>query len=403
MSRSPKTTRIMAAAGAALIVLLGGGCGSSQITEPAKVELAPDETEIAARDDSAALEAWVSEIDGAWAELGEGRIKLFFHRNTAVHTDDSSAPWLAWLRGEAGLYDDFAKRLDELPTDSVIEPSAVSFATVVRDASSTLGLAADGMTAGNTNETSDVLINTYHQVWLECFKLQDAVAAVNLPIIDCAESGEPPAVPVTPTDGPPILALGNYDAVDAGSYRTEGFARPFTFTLPEPMRLVVNSHDIELAPVGDEGQLTFWIVAPDSLPIPGTPYGAIGDTVPFPADLGSWLAEIPVTISDTGTTQVGDLSVPYWTIPLPDDATQVGVDDWVFADFDDSFQLFPLREGMTLWQVPHPDGPLVVFGAAKFEIPGAPGLDEITAFMESILVTIEVPKQADRFTRPGDR
>jgi hypothetical protein len=235
---------------------------------------------------------------------------------------------------------------------------------------------------------------------LACFPFQDAVAAANasFPLIDCANSSDDPnEFDIQPRGTGDLPARFQAD-VEAGTYQFEGFARPFAIEFAEPISIELFANNSELRPIGDweePAYYAFWIVAPDQLPTPGTPHGPIDETVPFPDDLGSWLSDSGFEILAEGTTELADGAAPYWTVGVPDWTIETAGGGLVFATFTnvpgqgaDGQQVYPIRHNSTVWQIPHPAGPLVVIAPEKWEIPGHPGIDELTDLVATIISTI---------------
>jgi len=234
-----------------------------------------------------------------------------------------------------------------------------------------------------------------------CFDLQSAVDDAGVGLIDCTGSSEEPS-DLEPGDGGGVtnVGTGEHTLAAGGPYLFDGFSRPIELTFAENMRATVTENTIQLAPEFDQGELTFWILATDEIADPATMVAGevqadISATVPVPDDLGTWASQLPIPVVSSGVSTFNGVDVPWWRLegppPLdgedgPRDPAAFGM--WGFADLEDSFQIYWIRAGNIFWQIPHPEGSLIVSGWPPYEIPDSPSADEKFDYIESVLATL---------------
>ena len=398
--------------------LLLGACGASGAGETAESSEAPGTTEAAipettvttppttatpttAQGDVADAELWITAVGEKHQALQKEFFRILIEEfSVEVQTDDTLIPLVNFWRAQATAADSFADELNDPPPGFALVEPTKTFAEAVRAFSqasrdTSADAEDDPILQGSLVDVEEVASygdrqrEAGTQLELACFAFQETVADLGLALVDCVgASDDQPSEPTTGPEGEAILELGGYDELAPAVYSMPNFAIPFSFELQGETRIAIFENDIILAPSDDEGPLEFYIVAPTEIAKPGEPFGAATDLIPMPADLGEWLAANPLGIESTGTTLVSGVEVPYWTL---NSTEELGPDDfWDFVDFPDSPQRYGVRQGATFWQIPHPDGDLVVYGLPKPEIPDSATPEEFFAYMESIVSTINL-------------
>lgn len=222
-----------------------------------------------------------------------------------------------------------------------------------------------------------------------CFALAEKVADAGFGIVDCTGSEDRVAEQAT---GPGPVPVGRHDLSEPGVYSFDTLPRPFSIEIAEPTSVVVGEEGVEFT-VEEAGDAPFFhVVAVDEIVDPAFLLDYDGpftfDQMVPTDDLAGWFDQLPFEV-DTGITLVGDVEVPYWRLL---DVEFSGGDLPMFVWASSSLQGGHLiTPGSVFWEVPHPDGSLIVYANKVVEAPDDVSGIERLAIGEDFLALLRVP------------
>lgn len=417
------TRRKMTEAASLLVVvaLLLGACGDSAdpASEVAAQPTSTPEQPVTSSTDSAdgTSEAWAEGVADGWDRLFEDLSTNYWDDfYLDIQADDTIEPWVVWFQSDANVLETFGALVTDAPDDTALTEASSVFGAAIAGSVEQLRSLADEIAADPQFEGS-LLDNTalddvaadhaqaMAAVTDACFPFQKAVADAGLALIDCANTGDGPVEVIEASQGPPALPVGFNGEPQPGVYEMADFARPFAMSFALPVWVNVGPSVIEILPMGDweEPAYAFWVIAPDELALPGTAYGRVEETVPFPEDFGEWLLESGFEIVADGELALPQDAARYWTVEVAGWDIENAGGGLVLASFEGGqpgSSIQAIRHNSTIWQVPHPGGPLLVVAAQKYEIPGAPDIASVTDLVAGLVATMEPIEGAGAAVEP---
>lgn len=350
------------------------------------------------------IEQWIESVDDAWQQLGADSFALLL-----VQGDPSSPGWgtlqfeIDFLESSAALTGSLRTALEDPPatmTDAaaewidVVDQVVADYETVVVTLGE-LGLPGDTRIEGIPEPD---LANAFEPfpddlvLQAACFEFAAQAAEAADVIVDCARSGAVDAVDaVGDSSGP--LTVGRHDLI-AGVHEFEIAERTFSYELFEPMSIVVGEGEIEFM-VEEAGFAPFFhvmalgaVIEPSLITEAGPESGfALGQTITLES-LDEWFQQLDFEI-ERGISVIDGREIPYWRLlDIEWDGGDVPMYGWAESSINPRHLITP---GSVFWQVPHPDGALVVYANRVVEAPDDVGSEERLTIGEAFLESLSLP------------
>ena len=370
-------------------------------------------------------EEWAAQVNEALEAMRTDMftVEIWWHigiMEDLGNPDVESAVW----RGTGEVFAAFAESLPEPPPDLAEETAALR--TSIREVSDAYLLLADDFDGDETMHAAvpyhtdpgwGIYVDRHGEILnlpeLACFELQAAVDKAGYGLIDCLpdedreftpeecalverafgqgpdQCGEEPAT----DDDPLTIQEGQSDLSPGDAYTFVDFAQPFRLTPTDSIAVTGTDREVELfSSASTDLEIRLWILAPDEIADPTTMIAnshRVESSIAVPGELGDWTAQLPLAVVDEGVSGFGTVEARWWRLEPPAERfAENAFESWGFAESDIN-QVHVFRRDTVFWQIPGPDGDLIVYTVAVFESPDAVAGDELFAFVERTLSTLE--------------
>ncbi|MGI9607239.1 MAG: hypothetical protein ACR2P0_13975 [Acidimicrobiales bacterium] len=240
------------------------------------------------------------------------------------------ANWAAFCSAEVTIRRATVDALPDLVDDIRIDDAYATWRSVFFDYVGALADACDGanqnadsMTGDEYGALRDALFAIEEQQMIACFDVLEALSDYGVlncernsdipPPIDLGDFADSQSSDVDPSAEPSGGPMNGFADLAAGPARFEWFPRPFAIDHSESLFVISDTDYIWFTKNDDT--FTFEIYALEELADPTQlDLYEVGATIPFPDDLDTWMADLPVDVIDRQNVDFAGTPATRWEI-----------------------------------------------------------------------------------------